>query len=85
MAPELIVIDKVTGQRINRGRLGLYVFDEGHHLADKALKHFSFHARVAATSADRGERGSSVAPKARGGAGVTVQSADRKRLARFVP
>jgi ATP-dependent DNA helicase DinG len=28
----------------------IYIFDEGHHLPDKALSHFSYHTRVAATS-----------------------------------
>jgi ATP-dependent DNA helicase DinG len=28
----------------------IYIFDEGHHLADKALGNFSYHTRVAATS-----------------------------------
>lgn len=28
----------------------IYIFDEGHHLADKALSHFAFHTRVGATS-----------------------------------
>ncbi|MFT7017791.1 MAG: ATP-dependent DNA helicase DinG [Cellvibrionaceae bacterium] len=28
----------------------IYIFDEGHHLPDKALNHFSYHTRVAATS-----------------------------------
>ncbi|MEO0443305.1 MAG: ATP-dependent DNA helicase DinG [Pseudomonadota bacterium] len=27
----------------------IYIFDEGHHLADKALSHFSYHTRVAST------------------------------------
>ncbi len=28
----------------------IYIFDEGHHLPDKALNHFAYHTRVAATS-----------------------------------
>jgi ATP-dependent DNA helicase DinG len=28
----------------------IYIFDEGHHLPDKALSHFSYHVRIAATS-----------------------------------
>ncbi|MGH1486268.1 MAG: ATP-dependent DNA helicase DinG [Cellvibrionaceae bacterium] len=28
----------------------IYIFDEGHHLPDKALSHFSYHTRVASTS-----------------------------------
>lgn len=28
----------------------IYIFDEGHHLPDKALNHFAYHTRVSATS-----------------------------------
>ncbi len=43
----------------------LYVFDEGHHLADKAINHFAFHGRVQGTVKWLQQSGKSLASMAK--------------------